>query len=814
MTSTQLAWRDRVILILGWGVIAWGALASWATYIRHVRILLGVAWWADALRYLHIALIVTAAILPLPVLGLHRLLGERGLSVSLATGFRRRQTLYVLLFAFTFSPLYQTFVRPNRFSPLFGFFAACIVVLVLCWFFYRREQVDIDGLLLAVTWGACFLSTVQTLASVSGIKTPWATGYAAIFGGVLLFLVTLPLLLLVSPARRILLEAVRWTRGLPLWTHFALYAVILLYQTVFWQLDEPPVMQPILRLLTLPALFSGALVALRLRETPQAAPPPGADARPSHMRWMLLAVIAGYVTLAVPLAINWTGAVNVPDGLAYFQIARRYAAGNPVVRGHWSPLISWVLAPAVALGFDPEVAQRALVIVNGVVWILLAVSFARRFGLGPEARLSVAGAMALLLLKYGFWPTSPDILTGTLLLLYFYLVTDDRLLRYPLRFGALTGLVGAFAYFAKAYSLPFVAAHLVMMGPFLALHGRDVKRVAAGITSALAAMLIVALPWVLALSLRFGGLTFTTVAAFNNAALNPAQPFKKICVMDGLCPQPDDLLFPWEDADPLYFSSAVWSPFDNWEHFRYQINLTRTNFRDWAQNTMPHNFGLLPPLALIGTLLTALVHWQDAQRRFWPAWLILTVAGYLTGYMLGNAADIRFYYTLFPLLVIAVYTFVHAAWLRIRSLPELGSRAMLAGVGLVLLVGPMISFTFKHSNYLPGVDLFHPIDPCRKVDSFAMRDYLTAPMAGTDGSVQYISYYTGLRTYGAVRTGVPPGEIDAELQALDVATLVAADETGLPDALRSDYGYNVIAGAKFCDSDYTILQVPLNQNDR
>src|SRR5512141_3166048 len=44
-----------------------------------------------------------------------------------------------------------------------------------------------------------------------------------------------------------------------------------------------------------------------------------------------------------------------PDGIAYLRIASYYAHGQTdlMISGYWGPLISWLMAPLLALGVPP-----------------------------------------------------------------------------------------------------------------------------------------------------------------------------------------------------------------------------------------------------------------------------------------------------------------------------------------------------------------------------------------------------------------------------------------------------------------------------
>ena len=69
------------------------------------------------------------------------------------------------------------------------------------------------------------------------------------------------------------------------------------------------------------------------------------------------------------------------DGVAYLRIASYYAHGQThlMISGYWGPLISWLMAPLVALGVPPLATGRVVMGLSAVVFWFGCVSVFRGF---------------------------------------------------------------------------------------------------------------------------------------------------------------------------------------------------------------------------------------------------------------------------------------------------------------------------------------------------------------------------------------------------------------------------------------------------
>lgn len=224
---------------------------------------------------------------------------------------------------------------------------------------------------------------------------------------------------------------------------------------------------------------------------------------PSRATILIFGLIAIFTGIYAPLSFN-------PDGNYYFGTALRLSQGRILdsIEGYYSPLLSWLMAPLIALGLSPMSAFR---LVNLGAY-LATLDQLRRICRNLEVRELVT--------------TLATFLTG-LHLLYFttVLVTSD-LLATPLYLGMVTilsrkqppgprhalylGLLGSFSYLAKAPQLPIALGFLTLWSlTVLSTHRK--KTLSTFRYSIMAILLtgIFSLPWILTLSHKYGTLLFS-----------------------------------------------------------------------------------------------------------------------------------------------------------------------------------------------------------------------------------------------------------------------------------------------------------------
>ncbi|MCO5171470.1 MAG: hypothetical protein M9894_34650 [Planctomycetes bacterium] len=381
-----------------------------------------------------------------------------------------------------------------------------------------------------------------------------------------------------------------------------------------------------------------------------AAPAPPAPAT----RWPLALALA--LLLLLGGAAAWGNrAQHNPDGFCYLQLASHLVAGDvrASISGYWSPLFVWTLAPLLALGLEPLAAARLALLAWAAVGVLGVDRLARRLDLAPGPRALALVAATLWLADLATEVTTPDVAVGACLLHYAVGVLDPRLCSSRAR-AATTGALAGVSYLAKAYALPFVLVHLPLTLALRAALADDpregARRAARTGAVALGALLVVALPWVAALSWRHERPTWSTVGGINLAATGrwtaPGQVFHPL---EGLRTPPAPHLSVWETPEVLTYPDV---PLD----LDHRLGVLQANARKARDFMVGWDLlGLtLPALALAAGAAWLGRRRLPRDRLLWLGWAPLTFAVYLGGYVVVYVEERHVRPFLLPLGVLLV----------------------------------------------------------------------------------------------------------------------------------------------------------------
>ncbi|MEM7103122.1 MAG: hypothetical protein AAF502_08340 [Bacteroidota bacterium] len=325
--------------------------------------------------------------------------------------------------------------------------------------------------------------------------------------------------------------------------------------------------------------------------------------------------------------------LNAPDTFNYLFIAEELIKGQfyDAISGHWGMLGPILLAPLLALGIEGVLAFKILNWLVGLVLFSLFLNLLGRLNLGNWIYWISAIVVMPVIINMSMMLTS-DLLMITFGFWYFSLVSD------PLFFDSekacrKAGLAGGFMYLSKGYGLPFFLAHFLVLhlAVFLfrkrlgiPVNGKILKTYFRGLLT----FFLVALPLVLALSVKFGGFTISTAGKYNLALSGPER--------SGLQVTKNELVDPgtkytklWAYEEPATFVNA-WSPFGSQEAFSiYQKQLS---INAWSIYYIPmiRDLGFIFALLVGGILL-----WRinlDPLERYLLLSSLLAVLIFTGGY--------------------------------------------------------------------------------------------------------------------------------------------------------------------------------------
>ncbi len=368
-------------------------------------------------------------------------------------------------------------------------------------------------------------------------------------------------------------------------------------------------------------------------------------------RWRLgcAAALAIYAIIGGIAVYVSRDSIN-PDGVAYIQSARNYAAGrfDLAFNGWFSPMLSWLLTLAVWLGANPIVAARVILLLSGVVFAYGVVALVRQLS-GRRSLLAFAVGLGLALVTI---PTeiTPDFMMAGGLTWYFTLAL--KFVRRPgVKNAVLAAAVGGLCYYLKAFALPLVLGHLVLCAlTAWVLNRRELRpyKLVLPLVAGLVATVAVVAPWVAVITAIDGHFTTSTTAYYSSRSWGPLGLSGPYPHYDIQMPRQGRIAV-WENPAEAKGEWPTWmpknTPVDN------QIRVIELNapraFEYVFRSDLLAMLGIAWALTLV--LSVPKVGPGDGATRLVRLWAFLSAAMYLGGYMALYVYD-RFIWGMWGLL--------------------------------------------------------------------------------------------------------------------------------------------------------------------
>ncbi len=368
------------------------------------------------------------------------------------------------------------------------------------------------------------------------------------------------------------------------------------------------------------------------------------------MRDRELAVVLGlfllpFIVLVIERNLAFPVIIN-PDAINYSLIAEEYSRGNfrSAINTYWGPALSWLMAIPIAFGAEALTTYRVITVITLfacllVIWWLMDIAAFR-----PEVRFIALWATGLVMLQWSVEEMTPDLLMLLVMLLLFgqLLQLGDDLS--PRRVVTI-GLLGGIGFLVKPFGLPlFIAAWSVFCAyVWLRYRGHHTPRLlATRYLQGMAAFLAVALPWIAAMSWKFGELTIGTSGRLNllivarPGSLPPGDPPRSFEIPPPLDPSPS-YGATWNPLGSLAdLQHLVSNFFGNVSNLIEQFSLVSFVLSGVAmvalmglvhmRSTLPE---LVPRVLLFSAVYVGLYCLVLVNTRYiWPALLLLYIAGF------------------------------------------------------------------------------------------------------------------------------------------------------------------------------------------
>ena len=251
-----------------------------------------------------------------------------------------------------------------------------------------------------------------------------------------------------------------------------------------------------------------------------------------------------------------------PDGTAYLTIAKRYATGDiqTAINGYWSPWSCWLTALLMKAGIA---AIPASVVINGMGalgFLYVSQLLFLKFGIAPKLQWLFSLTLGLFLCYAIFWQSFDDLWECFFLLGALRIMLVDDFRGKP-TLWVLCGVVGALAYFAKAYSFPFFILNVACCVYFIC-QGDKQQWLKISLVSGVA-MVVCSLPWIMALHSKYGIWTTSTSGTLNMSWYLVGHPQWKEWIDLLIPPAYKDSPYYWED--PYLANGATPHFWDSWQ---------------------------------------------------------------------------------------------------------------------------------------------------------------------------------------------------------------------------------------------------------
>lgn len=465
------------------------------------------------------------------------------------------------------------------------------------------------------------------------------------------------------------------------------------------------------------------------------------------------------------------------DATLYLGIAEKYIRGDfsNAVNGYWGPLLSWLLIPFLYLGSSHLFAINTLDLIFGLLTIIGVWRLSFKFQINEKVKSVILLPLAPILLFFSLIQPMDFLL---LCVLIFYLNTVFRK-DYPDRIahGALSGALGACAYFAKPYGFPFFISHFLLInachyfGSSLPEQKKNVLR------NAVTGFLIFSLlsgVWVAFISMKYQRLTFSNMGRGVFASLGPESVHSTLekgdpIFFEGFFEPPNETATVIYE-DPSYARKKTWSPLESPGLFKHFLaNFTENIFESLR---IYDSFSRLSTAIVIAYIVLILTRpsnkFFSSGEMLYP---LLTIVLYTAGYMPFHF-EARYLWIVNILLLLMGGKVLHELFQTKFFKNKTVTNTLIAFFILSFVLTPAKSVieigkkNFNKEMYLLGTELNRRYDIHGNIASNRQR--VETSIHDAWHRTFRLAYWLKSRYYGQARENISDEELEAELRKFKI----------------------------------------------
>ncbi len=488
-------------------------------------------------------------------------------------------------------------------------------------------------------------------------------------------------------------------------------------------------------------------------------------------------VMIAYVVLALGLVGFYRYQLG-PDGVPYISIAEKYAAGDwqNAVNGYWGPLISWLLVPFLLLGLPALLSTKLLTLCIGFFAIIGLRRMLDRFELSDSLRRAILLSSVIIVLEFALWIFTPDLLLSCILLYYFSIVFRGD---YPggARKGSLCGMIGALAYLAKAYAVPFFLCHFTIMNVLHYLASPESKKRKTVIRSfvlGVVVFVVLVSPWVYTISSKYDTVTVGMGGRYSWRVVGPESKGQAVVSLGFLVPSNETAISGWED--PCTIEMPAWSPFESRANLLHAVRNVLRNVKRIMM--VCASFSVLSAAILFGYVLLCAVPLKKGMFRQAAIYPLMTVVLYAGGFLI-YLVESRYLWPLCFLLLPMGGHLLHRL-LKSDFFDPLRTKIAI-GVFVLSFIAIPLAQLIRDMNV--GKDLYLI---SRTLDEHCEIKGRVASNMNWSETLK-VSYHLNLRYYGVPKPGAGEKELEAELRKHGIEFFFVWDEEGEEISFLSEH---------------------------
>ncbi len=480
-----------------------------------------------------------------------------------------------------------------------------------------------------------------------------------------------------------------------------------------------------------------------------------------YLFWTLLAlVLLCQLLLLINAGANNQQQLN-SDGVSYIRIATYYARGQAdlMVSGTWSPLLSWIIAPLLAIADDPLVAARIAMGASAVVFAVGSFVLFCKLELGAVAATLGAAIVALASVPWSCSEITPDLLMAGLFCLgAAYLFSAPWAEKWKAQCAA--GVFFGFAYLAKAVALPaFGLLLLLVSATWIVCRKLTPYQAGRSFLITLGAFLCIAGPWIAILSVTYQRPTFSTTAGYAHAIIGP--DFDMDAFQYRFRQPPEGRISVFEDHCSL-LEYERWSPLGSLDNFVYQVTHVY-----WTSIRIARFLGEFQwiPLGIFSLIAGLLLHipWRDNMISHRWRWSGLAALALVAIYLPVGCSSRRYLWVLLPFLYAATVGVVRCLT---KSTEDDSTSTIRQRIGLALVT---VSFVTPFLIPTARAVMTTPQKPPWLVLAEAIEQHdIRGSLAGNDGRTLYVAFRLEQPFYGFKPDADPQAFIDSGAELIVV----------------------------------------------